>query len=186
MASSAFYDSTGLYKIEHKDLVREAWVAYLVQLVDQYPIISIEDGMAEKDNIGWQQLTQLLGHRVQLVGDDLFVTHASLLKKGIAQNLANAVLIKYNQVGTLTETLAAIALAKEANYGAIISHRSGETEDTTIADLVVASGIGQIKTGSVCRTDRVSKYNRLLWIESALKGKVGYGLSHMFGQKRDP
>ena len=141
--------------------------------------------MAETDHIGWKQLTQALGDRVQLVGDDLFVTHPSLLQKGIAENLANAVLVKYNQIGSLTETLTTIALAQKADYTAIISHRSGETEDTTIADLAVGTGVGQIKTGAVCRTDRVAKYNRLLRIESDLKGKVSYAGHDAFARFLD-
>ena len=185
VASTAFYQPNGFYCIENKEFTRAEWVAYLVDLVRQYPIISIEDGMAETDDIGWQQLTQQLGGRVQLVGDDLFVTHPSLLQKGIAANVANAVLIKYNQIGSLTETLQTISLAKKADYAAIISHRSGETEDTTIADLAVGTGVGQIKTGAACRTDRVAKYNRLLRIESDLKDKVSYAGRHAFARFLD-
>ncbi|MGI2298897.1 phosphopyruvate hydratase [Candidatus Cardinium hertigii] len=174
VASTGWYQPDGFYYIENKQFTRSEWVAYLVKLVDRYPIISIEDGMAETDYTGWGQLTQQLGERVQLVGDDLFVTHPDLVKQGIEKNLANAVLIKYNQIGSLTETFQTIALTIKAHYSAIISHRSGETEDTTIADLVVGTGVGQIKTGAVCRTDRVAKYNRLLRIESDLKNKVNY------------
>ncbi|WP_342265358.1 phosphopyruvate hydratase [Cardinium endosymbiont of Philonthus spinipes] len=182
VASTEFYRPNGVYDVENKMFTRPEWVAYLVDLVRQYPIISIEDGMAETDHIGWQQLTQALGDRVQLVGDDLFVTHSSLLKKGIAENMANAVLVKYNQIGSLTETLATISLAKKSDYAAIISHRSGETEDTTIADLAVGTGVGQIKTGAICRTDRVAKYNRLLRIESDLQDQVSYAGHHAFAR----
>ncbi|MGI2261922.1 phosphopyruvate hydratase [Candidatus Cardinium hertigii] len=182
VASTGWYQPDGLYCIENRQFTRSEWIAYLVDLVDQYPIISIEDGMAEADYMGWNQLTQQLGDRVQLVGDDLFVTHPDLVKKGIAQNLANAVLIKYNQIGSLTETFQTIALTIQAHYAAIISHRSGETEDTTIADLVVGTGVGQIKTGAVCRTDRVAKYNRLLRIESDLKDKVSYAGRDVFAR----
>ncbi|WP_419241253.1 phosphopyruvate hydratase [Cardinium endosymbiont of Nabis limbatus] len=185
VASTELYRPNGLYCMENKAFTRAEWVAYWVDLARQYPIISIEDGMAEMDAIGWQQLTQALGHRVQLVGDDLFVTHPSLLKKGIAENIANAVLVKYNQIGSLTETLTTISLARQAHYGAIISHRSGETEDTTIADLAVGTDTGQIKTGAVCRTDRVAKYNRLLHIESALKDRVSYAGRDAFARFLD-
>jgi enolase len=142
-------------------------------MVSNYPIITIEDGMAENDWQGWQKLTQRLGNKVQLVGDDLFVTNTEILARGIEEKIANAILIKPNQIGTLTETLAAIEMAKQAGYNTIISHRSGETEDTTIADLAVATNAGQIKTGSLCRTDRVAKYNQLLRIEEQL-GHDGY------------
>lgn len=185
VASTAFYRPNGSYYIENRAFTRAEWVAYLVDLVRHYPIISIEDGMAETDHIGWKQLTQELGDRVQLVGDDLFVTNPLLLKKGMEKKIANAVLIKYNQIGSLTETLTTISLAKKAGYAAIISHRSGETEDTTIADLVVGTGVGQIKTGSVCRTDRVAKYNRLLRIESDLKDRVSYAGRHAFARFLD-
>ncbi len=172
-ASTEFY-TDGKYCFEDKKLNSEEWIVYLEGLAKQYPIISIEDGMAEDDRKGWERLTQQLGKKVQLVGDDLFVTNPALFKKGIEAHLANAILIKFNQIGTLTETLQAIAIAKENNYAAIISHRSGETEDTTIADLAVGTGVGQIKTGSACRTDRVAKYNRLLCIEAKLKTKAIY------------
>jgi enolase len=152
----------------------EELIDYLTHLVDQYPIISIEDGMAENDWVGWKKLTERLGHRIQLVGDDLFVTNTKLLQEGIKQHIANAILIKPNQIGTLTETLSAIQLAKEANFNTIISHRSGETEDTTIADLAVATNAGQIKTGSLCRTDRVAKYNQLIRIEEELGERGKY------------
>ncbi len=143
-------------------------VAFYEDLVNRYPIISIEDGMAENDWEGWQMLTERLGGRIQIVGDDLFVTNTKILKEGIEKGIANSILIKLNQIGTLTETLEAIEMAKRAGYTAVVSHRSGETEDTTIADLVVATNAGQIKTGSACRTDRVCKYNQLLRIEDEL------------------
>lgn len=181
VASSEFYKNRR-YCLAHKALNQEEWVRYLEHLVNQYPIISIEDGMAESDYDGWLQLTKQLGKRVQLVGDDLFVTNTRLLQQGIDKQLANAILVKLNQIGALTETLEAMALAKKANYGAIISHRSGETEDTIIADFAVGTRVGQIKTGSVCRTDRVAKYNRLLRIESALKNNALYAGRHAFSR----
>ncbi len=144
-------------------------VAYYEDLVGRYPIISIEDGMAENDWDGWKLLTEKLGDKIQIVGDDLFVTNTRILKEGIDKEIANSILIKVNQIGTLTETLDAIEMAKRAGYTAVISHRSGETEDTTIADLAVATNAGQIKTGSLCRTDRVGKYNQLLRIEDELE-----------------
>jgi len=143
-------------------------------LVDTYPILSIEDGLAEDDWDGWSALTRVLGERVQLVGDDLFVTNTAIFQRGIGESVANAILIKLNQIGTLTETLAAIEMAQQANYAAIISHRSGETEDTTIADVAVATNAGQIKTGSLCRTDRTAKYNQLLRIERRLGQRARY------------
>lgn len=180
-ASSEFYQQ-GKYCLEDKALSVDEWIIYLEHLVRQYPIISIEDGMAEADEQGWIQLTQRLGKKIQLVGDDLFVTNSKLFKQGIDKNLANAILIKFNQIGTLSETLAAISLAKQFNYAAIISHRSGETEDTTIADLAVGTGVGQIKTGSACRTDRIAKYNRLLRIEADLlaAGELSYAGAQVF------
>ena len=180
-ASNEFYRQDK-YCIENKRLNAEQWITYLEHLVQQYPIISIEDGMAESDELGWKQLTQRLGQRIQLVGDDLFVTNPLLFRQGIAENLANAILIKLNQIGTVSETLEVISLAKQAHYAAIISHRSGETEDTTIADLAVGTGVGQIKTGSVCRTDRTVKYNRLLRIEAELarNNKVSYAGKSVF------
>ena len=144
-------------------------IEYLVQLTEKYPIISIEDGLAEEDWESWKELTEKIGDKVQLVGDDLFVTNRTRLRRGIEKNVANAILIKPNQIGTLTETLDTIKLAKQNNYRTIISHRSGETEDTTIADLAVAINSMQIKTGAPCRTDRVAKYNRLLNIEAELE-----------------
>jgi len=142
--------------------------------VRQYPLISIEDGMAEDDWDGWRLLTERLGDKVQLVGDDIFVTNAKILERGIKENISNAVLIKLNQIGTITETMATIRMAKDANYNIVISHRSGETEDTSIADLAVATRAGQIKTGSLCRTDRVAKYNQLIRIEEMLGNQATY------------
>jgi len=142
--------------------------------ISQYPIVSIEDGLAEGDWTGWQTLTKALGNRVQLVGDDVFVTNPEILKKGIADNVGNALLVKLNQIGTVTETLDAVRMAADAKYGTIISHRSGETEDSTIADLAVGTAAGQIKTGSASRTDRVCKYNQLLRIEEELGAAAVY------------
>jgi enolase len=150
-------------------------VAYYQDLQKKYPIVSIEDGCAENDWDGWKQLTVAMGANTQLVGDDLFVTNVDFLRKGIQTGTANSILVKVNQIGTLTETLDAIELAKENAYTAVISHRSGETEDTTIADIAVATNAGQIKTGSLCRTDRVAKYNRLLRIEEELGDNAVYG-----------
>jgi enolase len=147
---------------------------YWAELVDRYPIVSIEDPLAEDEWDGWRALTEDLGERVQLVGDDLFVTNVERLRRGVDEGVANAILIKVNQIGTLTETLEAIALARESGYAAVISHRSGETEDTTIADLAVATGAGQIKTGAPSRTDRVAKYNQLLRIEEELGDRASY------------
>jgi enolase len=148
--------------------------SYWAELAARYPIISLEDGMAEEDWSGWSTLTSRLGNRLQLVGDDLFVTNTERLRRGIDSGVANAILIKVNQIGTLTETLAAIRMAREAGYASVISHRSGETEDVTIADLAVATGAGQIKTGAPSRTDRVAKYNQLLRIEEALGPDAEY------------
>ncbi|MBP3973736.1 phosphopyruvate hydratase [Pseudoxanthomonas spadix] len=169
VASSEFHDN-GKYNLvgENKRLTSEQFIDFLADWVVQYPIITIEDGMAEDDWAGWKQLTERLGKKVQLVGDDLFVTNPKIFKEGIETGTANAILIKVNQIGTLTETLEAIAMAHHANYAAIVSHRSGETEDTTIADIAVATTATQIKTGSLCRSDRVAKYNQLLRIEEAL------------------
>jgi len=168
-AASEFYRD-GRYHLhgDGSDFDSEGFADYLVGLVDQHPIVSIEDGLDESDWDGWATLTRKLGDRVQLVGDDLFVTNTGILKRGIDEGIANSILIKLNQIGTLTETLEAIAMAKAAGYSAVISHRSGETEDATIADLAVGTGAGQIKTGSLCRSDRVAKYNRLLRIEAEL------------------
>ncbi|MDB4453252.1 phosphopyruvate hydratase, partial [bacterium] len=147
---------------------------YLAELSRNYPILSIEDGMDESDWAGWADLTQKIGDKVQLVGDDLFVTNTAILKRGIDEKIANSILIKFNQIGSLSETLDAIKMAKDANFTVVISHRSGETEDTTIADLAVGTAAGQIKTGSLCRSDRVAKYNRLLRIESELGSLAPY------------
>ncbi|MFT7403877.1 phosphopyruvate hydratase [Zhongshania sp.] len=168
-ASTEFYKD-GKYSLsgEGKEFDAEGFAAYLDELSQKYPILSIEDGMDESDWDGWAALTRRIGDRVQLVGDDLFVTNTKILKRGIDNNIANSILIKFNQIGTLSETLDAIKMAKEANYSVVISHRSGETEDTTIADLAVATSAGQIKTGSLCRSDRVAKYNRLLRIEAEI------------------
>ncbi|MCZ6540611.1 MAG: phosphopyruvate hydratase [Nitrospinae bacterium] len=155
-------------------------VAYLEKLVKKYPIISVEDGLAENDWQGWKQLTNKLGDRVQLVGDDIFVTNTEILAKGIKEGIANSILIKVNQIGTLTETLAAVEMAQHAGYTAVISHRSGETEDTTIADIAVAVNAGQIKTGALCRTDRVAKYNQLLRIEEILGASAIYKGNDVF------
>ena len=173
-ASEFFHDGQYVLAAEGRAFEREAFCDYLAGLVDRYPIISIEDGMDEQDWAGWELLTQTLGDRIQLVGDDLFVTNTRLLKRGIDESIANAILIKFNQIGTLTETLDAIAMAQAAGFGTIISHRSGETEDVTIADLAVATGAGQIKTGSMCRSDRVAKYNQLLRISRRLGSGAVY------------
>ncbi len=174
-AASEFY-SDGKYQLKGEGLEYDAasMVDYYSRLVDKYPIISIEDGMDEEDWEGWGLLTDAIGDRVQLVGDDLFVTNTERLKRGIEKEVANSILIKLNQIGTLTETLDAIAMAKRAKYTAVVSHRSGETEDTTIADLVVAVNSGQIKTGAPSRTDRVAKYNQLLRIEEELHTTAQY------------
>ncbi|MCW8826291.1 MAG: phosphopyruvate hydratase [Gammaproteobacteria bacterium] len=174
-ASSEFYEN-GKYELksEGKSLTSEEFVDLLESWVDKYPIISIEDGLDESDWDGWKLLTERLGKKVQLVGDDLFVTNTKILKEGIDKSIGNSILIKVNQIGTLTETLAAIQMAKDAGYTAVVSHRSGETEDTTIADLAVATNAGQIKTGSMSRSDRVAKYNRLLRISEALGDKARY------------
>ena len=174
-ASSEFYhDGKYELKSDGKRLSSMEFIDYLSAWVDNYPIVTIEDGMAEDDWEGWGRLTDRLGKRVQLVGDDLFVTNTRIFEQGIAKGIANSILIKLNQIGTVTETLAAIDMAKVAHYTAVISHRSGETEDTTIADLAVASRVGQIKTGSLSRSDRVAKYNRLLRIEEELGKKAHY------------
>ncbi len=174
-AASEFYRD-GQYQLsgEGKSFTATAFADYLADLAERYPILSIEDGMDESDWAGWADLTQKIGSKVQLVGDDLFVTNTRILKKGIAEGVANSILIKFNQIGSLTETLAAIKMARNAGYTVVISHRSGETEDTTIADLAVATAAGQIKTGSLCRSDRVAKYNRLLRIEAELNGTAPY------------
>jgi len=170
VASSELYKD-GKYILENEEQPEKSaaeLVDFYEDLVNRYPIISIEDGMAENDWEGWKLLTERLGKRIQLVGDDLFVTNTKILREGIDKDIANSILIKVNQIGTLTETLEAIEMAKRAGYTAVVSHRSGETEDTTISDLAVATNAGQIKTGSLCRTDRVCKYNQLLRIEDEL------------------
>ena len=175
VASTEFYEN-GKYNLvgENKRLTSEQFVDFLADWAAQYPIITIEDGLAENDWAGWKLLTDRIGGKVQLVGDDLFVTNPKIFKEGIASGTANAILIKVNQIGTLTETLEAIAMADAANYAAVVSHRSGETEDTTIADIAVATTATQIKTGSLCRSDRVAKYNQLLRIEEALGAGARY------------
>ena len=182
-ASSEFYKA-GQYHLESEGRVYSSgeFVDYLCTLINQYPIISVEDGVAEDDWPAWAQLTAAVGNKVQLVGDDLFVTNTEILARGIARGVANSILIKLNQIGTLTQTLAAIDMAQQANYTAVISHRSGETEDVTIADLAVATGAGQIKTGSMSRSDRVAKYNQLLRIEEALAAKAVYPGRSVFRQ----
>ena len=174
-ASSEFYQE-GEYRLESegRSFTSSEFTSFLEEWVDNYPILSIEDGMAEDDWSGWEEHTRRLGNRVQLTGDDLFVTNPAILEQGIERKVANAILIKVNQIGTLTETLEAIRMAQAAGYGVTISHRSGETEDTTIADLAVATGAGQIKTGSLCRSERVAKYNRLLRIEEELGDSAIY------------
>jgi len=175
-AASSEYHKDGVYNLaaEGKTYNSAQMADFFVDWVDKYPIITIEDGMDENDWAGWKLLTEKLGGRIQLVGDDLFVTNPAILQKGIDQKIANSILIKVNQIGTLTETLAAIDLAHKASYTAVVSHRSGETEDTTIADLAVAKGTGQIKTGSLSRSDRIAKYNRLMKIEEELGGLAKY------------
>ncbi len=185
-AASEFYDN-GAYvlKGEGRTLSGDEMVDYYENLVSKYPIISIEDGLAEDDWTTWRKLTDRVGSRVQLVGDDLFVTNTKFLQKGIDQHTANSILIKVNQIGTLTETLAAIELAKRAGYTAVVSHRSGETEDSTIADIVVATNAGQIKTGAPARTDRVAKYNQLLRIEEELGDTAAFdGLKSFYNLRK--
>ena len=187
-ASTEFYNAeTGKYVLagEGRELTSDEMVEYWAALVEEFPIISIEDGMAEEDWDGWKKLTDRIGGKVQLVGDDLFVTNSSRLAKGIELGCANAILIKVNQIGSLTETLEAIELAKTHGYACVMSHRSGETEDTTIADLSVACNTGQIKTGAPCRSDRVAKYNQLLRIEEELETQAVYaGMSAFYNIKR--
>jgi enolase len=174
-ATSELYKD-GSYVLEHEGRTLDAagmtdlWAGY----AQRYPVLSIEDGLAEEDWDGWRVLTERLGDRIQLVGDDLFVTNTERLRRGIDAKVGNSILIKVNQIGTLTETLAAVRMAREAGYTAVMSHRSGETEDVTIADLAVATGCGQIKTGAPSRTDRVAKYNQLLRIEEALGDEASY------------
>ena len=184
-ASSEFYKD-GRYMLESENLQLSSgqFTDYLATLVDKYPIISIEDGMAENDWDGWKILTERLGRKIQIVGDDLFVTNTKILREGIAEGVANSILIKVNQIGTLTETFAAIEMAKRAGYTAVISHRSGETEDTIIADIAVGANTLQIKTGSLSRSDRIAKYNQLLRIEEDLGDTVGYPGRDAFYQLR--
>lgn len=178
-ASSGLYKD-GFYNLENDKVTSEALIDRFAAWIKKYPIISIEDGLSENDCGRWKLLTKQLGNKVQLVGDDIFVTNPRILEKGIKAGIANAILIKLNQIGTLTETLATVGLAKSANYGVVISHRSGETEDTTIADIAVATTAGQIKTGSLCRSDRVAKYNRLLEIERELGSQAPYARNEAF------
>jgi enolase len=174
-ATSEVFES-GSYVLEHegRTLSSSELAAYWAEMAERYPILSIEDGMDEEDWEGWRELTERLGERIQLVGDDLFVTNTERLRRGIELGVANSILVKVNQIGTLTETLDAVHTAQEAGYTAVMSHRSGETEDTTIADLAVATGCGQIKTGAPSRSDRVAKYNQLLRIEEALGADASY------------
>ncbi|MBR04121.1 MAG: phosphopyruvate hydratase, partial [Alteromonas sp.] len=183
-AASEFYkDGKYVLSGEDKSFDSEAFGDYLADLSSQYPIVSIEDGLDESDWDGWASLTKKIGDKVQLVGDDLFVTNTKILKRGIDNGIGNSILIKFNQIGSLTETLNAIKMAKDAGFTAVISHRSGETEDATIADLAVGTAAGQIKTGSLCRSDRVAKYNQLLRIEEALGDAATYkGRSEIKGQ----
>lgn len=185
-AASEFYDSEkGIYDLkgEGKQFSSNEFSDFLAELCQQYPIVSIEDGLDESDWDGFKYQTDILGDKIQIVGDDLFVTNTKILQKGIEKGIANSILIKFNQIGSLTETLAAIKMAKDAGYTAVISHRSGETEDATIADLAVGTAAGQIKTGSLCRSDRVAKYNQLLRIEEFLGDKAIYnGLKEIKGQ----
>lgn len=183
-AASEFYkDGQYVLSGENKSFDSNGFSDYLADLTEQYPIASIEDGLDESDWDGWAYLTKILGDKAQLVGDDLFVTNTKILKRGIDNGVGNSILIKFNQIGSLTETLNAIKMAKAAGFTVVISHRSGETEDATIADLAVGTAAGQIKTGSLCRSDRVAKYNQLLRIEGELEGKIAYnGRSEIKGQ----
>jgi enolase len=186
VASSEFCrDGQYVLDAEGRAFDSTGFVDYLADIVDRYPVISIEDGMSEDDWDGWAELTQSIGGKVQLVGDDLFVTNTAILQRGIDDHIGNAILIKPNQIGTLSETLDAIAMARNADFGTIISHRSGETEDVTIADLAVASNAGQIKTGSLCRSDRVAKYNQLLRINVSLGDAARYDGRHVFARYLD-
>ena len=183
VASTEFFEnSVYVLKGENRQLSSREMIQYLIDLANNYPIVSIEDGMAEDDWEGWEGLTSEIGHKVQLVGDDLFVTNSERLQRGIDVCVANSILVKVNQIGTLTETLGAVELAKSNNYTAVMSHRSGETEDTTIADLAVGVGADQIKTGSLCRSERTAKYNRLLRIEEALGDRAVYAGRQAFTQ----
>ncbi|MEO8168637.1 MAG: phosphopyruvate hydratase, partial [bacterium] len=184
-ASSEMWDDGKyyFYKSTKEKISPEAMVKFYENWVNQYPILSIEDGMAENDWDGWKMMTDALGKKIQLVGDDLFVTNTEFLSKGIDRGVANSILVKVNQIGTLTETLDAIEMAKRAGYTAVISHRSGETEDSTIADIAVATNAGQIKTGSASRTDRIAKYNQLLRIEEELGDQAIYPALAAFNKK---
>src|SRR5881409_2818108 len=173
-ATEFFKDGNYVYGGENKIRSRSDQAKYLADLAARYPIVSIEDGMAEDDMEGWKELTDLVGNKCQLVGDDLFVTNVTRLADGIKNGLANSILVKVNQIGTLTETLASVEMAQKAGYTAVMSHRSGETEDATIADLAVATNCGQIKTGSLSRSDRLAKYNQLIRIEEQLGGSAVY------------
>ena len=175
LAASEFYrDGKYILKSENREMTSAEFLEFLAPWFDKYPIVSLEDGMAENDWEGWGLMTGKLGNSIQLVGDDIFVTNIRIFKQGIDEKIANSILIKLNQIGTLTETLAAIDMAKSAGYTVVISHRSGETEDTTIADLAVATCAGQIKTGSLSRSDRIAKYNRLMKIEAELGKDARY------------
>ncbi len=187
-AASTFFDN-GKYTLAGEGATHgsDEFCAYLADLADRYPISSIEDGMDEDDWEGWSKLTDSLGERIQIVGDDLFVTDTTLLQRGIINGAANAILVKPNQIGTLTETLAAVRMAQDTDYAVVISHRSGETEDTTIADLAVGTGAGQIKTGGLSRSDRIAKYNRLLRIEALLQDEADYrGMAELAAARRGP
>ena len=186
-AASEFYRNGAYYPLSRdRSASVDDMIALYAELCERYPIVSIEDGLAETDWPGWQKLTQALGNRIQLVGDDIFVTNMKFLERGIKEGCANAILIKVNQIGTLTETLDCIAMAQDAEYCVVISHRSGETEDTTIADLAVATGAGQIKTGSLSRSDRTSKYNRLMAIEEQLGQAARYAGSSVYPRTHGP
>jgi enolase len=181
-ATEFFKDGSYHYEGEGKVRSIAEQASYLAELVSRYPIVSIEDGMAEDDREGWKRITDTIGDRCQLVGDDLFVTNVARLADGIRDGLANSILVKVNQIGTLTEALAACEMAHKAGYTAVMSHRSGETEDSTIADLAVATNCGQIKTGSLARSDRTAKYNQLLRIEEELGPQALYGLERLRGR----
>jgi enolase len=186
-AASEFYATNGNYvwfKSSKRELGRQELLGFYLKMLQRHPyILSLEDGIAEQDDRGWAEITEQLGGKIQLVGDDNFVTNPEIFRQGIANGVANAILIKLNQIGTVTETLETVAIAKEAKYGAVISHRSGETEDTFIADFAVATGVGQIKTGSLCRSERIAKYNRLLAIERELGEKAEFAGERYLGKK---
>jgi enolase len=179
VASSELFNN-GKYSFEGKNITSNQLIDFYEKLLGKYPVISIEDGLSENDWKGWEEMTRRIGKKVQLVGDDIFVTNREIFSRGIDRGIGNSILIKLNQIGTLTETLDAIETAKRAGYTAVVSHRSGETEDSTIADLAVAMNTGQIKTGSLCRTDRVVKYNRLLRIEEELGKAAVYRGNEVF------